>query len=482
MTKGLSRGVVSCLVAFLGLECMAWAQKGPKEVFAFPPLNKIDLPEIHEVTLTNQMKVFLVEDRDFPTVDYKLMVRTGTLHDPADKVGLAAMTASVLRTSGSENMPGDLMDKKLEMIGGSLTCDANEYTVKVDMSLLREHAELGLDLMANMLMHPAFDQNKIDLAKVQQRTAIARRNDEIYTLAIREFQKIIYGSQSPYARHPEYATVSAITRRDILDFFHRYFQPNNTQITVRGDFDWKEMVALLEKELAGWTARPVHVPPDPKVNYRYDFSVSYVEKLDAVQSIILIGHIGGLMNDPDYPVMQVLSPILSYERMFKKLSSEEGLYWAGGDYEFGYMHPGRFFVGATVKSESTVKVVRKMLDELKRITEQGVSDEELDLVRKFTLNGFVFEFDSKEQLVDRLALYKYFNFPKDFLETVMKKVEKVTKADVLRVARTHLHPDTVHILVVGNQAKFDAPLSVLGPVKTIDITIPQGEPAERNTK
>ena len=478
MTKGVSRGVVGCLVALLALECVASAQKSPKEVFAFPPLNKIDLPEIHEVTLTNQMKVFLVEDREYPTVDYKLMVRTGTVHDPADKAGLAAMTASVLLTGGSEHTPGDFMVKKLEMMGGSLTSDANEYTVRVDMSLLREHSELGLDLMAHMLMHPAFPQDKIDLAKVQQRTAISRRNDQTDTLAFREFQKVIYGSQSPYARHPEYATIDAITRLDIVNFFRRYFQPNNTQITVRGDFDWKHMVALLEKQLGGWTAQPVHVPPVTHVNYRYNFSVSYVERRDAVQSIIWIGHMGGLIDDPDYAVMQVLSPILSYERLFKRLSSEEGLYWAGGGYEFGYTHPGRFSIGATVKSESTVKVVKRMLAELKRITQEEVSDEELAIMKNFILNGFPFEFETKAQITDRQALYSYFNVSRNFLETVNDKVQRVSKADVLRVAQTHLHPDAVRILVVGNQADFDEPLAVLGPVNIVDISIPSEKGGE----
>lgn len=248
-------------------------------------------------------------------------------------------------------------------------------------------------------------------------------------------------------------------------------------MTVLGDFEWEEMAALLDKKLGEWRAHTVHVPTAPKVETQYDFLVNYINKPDTNQSYIRIGHMGGLMNDPDYPALRIMSDVLSMERMFRKLNKQEGLYWAGGDYGFWYTRPGTFFVGSMPKSESTVRVLRTMLGELKHMREFGVSDHELELYKKYALNGFVFESESKAQIVGRLSQYNYFKFPRNFLETVMARMEKVTKADVLRAIRTHLHPDKVRILVVGNQAKFDEPLSVLGKVNTIDISIPADKPA-----
>jgi zinc protease len=159
--------------------------------------------------------------------------------------------------------------------------------------------------------------------------------------------------------------------------------------------------------------------------------------------------------------------------MFKRVRTDEGLaYSVWGDYGASYVYPGTFSCGVQTKSQSTVYAIDIMLKELKKITEQEVSDEELAKAKDGYLNSYVFNFESKSQIVNRLMTYAYYGYPLDFSEKLKAGVEKVTKADVLRVAKKYLQPDKVQILVVGKKEDFDKPLSLLGSVNVIEIAIP----------
>jgi zinc protease len=178
------------------------------------------------------------------------------------------------------------------------------------------------------------------------------------------------------------------------------------------------------------------------------------------------------MSDPDYFTLEVMNRALS-DRVFKNVRSREGLaYAAYGSYGSEFDHPGTFIVLCQTKSEATVYATRAMMKEVSKITESEITDEELALAKEGFLNSFVFNFESKGEIVERLMTYEYFGYPADFLQKTKASVEKVTKADILRVARKHLHPDKVQILAVGRPDDFDEPLSVLGTVSEIDITIP----------
>lgn len=459
------------------------AQKSPKDKFIFAPLNPIKMPKVETVVLKNGLKLFLVEDHEYPTIDMRAMVRIGSVFEPSSKIGLASITGQVLRTGGTASITGDEIDKELETLAATVSTGIGQTSGYITVSVLKEDIDRALEILADILINPAFAEDKIKLAKIQQRTAIARRNDDIGQISNREFEKLIYGKDSLYARHPEYATIAAVTRDDIVNFYKKYFYPDNTTMAVWGDFNAKEMVAKVEKTLGNWKAVRVKVPPLPTVDYEYKYTVNFIDKPDVNQSNIMLGHIGGLLSNPDYPALSVMNSILSFERMFKKIRTDEGLaYSVWGSYRSGYQVQGVFSSGAQTKSESTVYAIELMLKELKRMKEEEVSDEELAKAKDQYLNSFVFNFASKAQIVNRLMTYDFFDYPLNFMEKVKKGVEKVTKKDVLRVAQKYLRPDKVQILVVGKQEDFDKPLSTLGKVNVIDIKIPPLKPKKKATK
>ncbi len=442
----------------------------------YPKLRDIQVPEVERVTLPNGMQLFLLEDHELPLIHVSAVIRTGSVYEPADKIGLAGLTGTVMRTGGTTSKTGDELDEQLEQIAATVETGIGRSSGSAFMSVLKDDVDTGLAILADVLMNPAFRQDKIDLAKISARTGIARRNDNPGGIASREYSKLIYGPGSVYARHAEYATIDSITRDDMVAFHRKFYHPNNTMMAVWGDFKTEQMVAKIKEAFKDWAKGDVEVPPAPEVKYEFQSTVNAVTKEDMNQSVIRFGHIGGVMSDPDYFALMVMNEILGSgftSRLFKNVRSRQGLaYSVGGAYSADFDHPGVFFVSCQTKLGSTVHAINAMVDEVRKITQEEVTDEELALAKDSFLNSFVFNFESRGQIVNRLMTYVYYGYPEDFLQKVKENVEKVTKADVLRVAKAHLRPDKVQILVVGKPAGFDQPLSTLGDVKMIDITIP----------
>jgi predicted Zn-dependent peptidase len=344
------------------------------------------------------------------------------------------------------------------------------------MSVLKDDVDTGLGVLADVLMNPAFRQEKIDLAKISARTGIARRNDNPGAIAGREYTKLIYGPESVYARHTEYATIDSITRDDLVAFHRRFYHPNNTMMAVWGDFETKQMAAKIQEVFKDWPRAEVDVPSVPKVEYDFRSTVNAVVKEDMNQGVIRLGHIGTVVSDPDYFALMVMNEILGggfTSRLFKNVRSRQGLaYSVGGAYGADFDHPGMFSLSCQTKLQSTVHAIKAILEEVRKMTQEEVTDEELALAKDAFLNSFIFNFESRGQIVSRLMTYIYYGYPEDFLQKTKENVEKVTKADVLRVAKAHLRPGQVQILVVGKPDQLDQPLSTLGEVKTIDVTIP----------
>ena len=449
------------------------AQKNPKDTFAFPRLNPLKIPPVTQMILKNGIRLFLIEDHRFPTIDMQGLFFASSAFEPAAKAGLAGLTGTVLRTGGTQRLSGDQIDRELETMAAAIETSIGSENGSITVSMLKENLDTVLPIMADILRRPLFAQEKIDLAKIEARTGISRRNDDVGQIAEREFTKLIYGDRSPYARQVEYATIDAIGREDIVAFYKTYFHPDNMWLAVWGDFDSKQIIRKIESALGDWPAAGLKLPALPEVGYDFKPTVNYIEKTDVNQSNIMVGHIGGLLSGPDYAALSVMNRILSFDRMFKRIRTDEGLaYSVWGYYGAGYKVPGVFSAGAQTKSESTAKAIGIMLDEMKRIRSAEVSDMELKRAKDQFMNSYVFQFDSRAKIIRNILTYAYYGYPLDYSEQIFKKIETVTKADILQAAQKHLRPEQVQILVVGKQADFDKPLSTFGTVNAIDIAIP----------
>ena len=299
----------------------------------FPPLNQIAIPNVERVTLDNGMRLYILEDPSLPVVRASVRVNCGAYLEPPSKLGLAQICGQVLRTGGTAKWTGDQIDAALEAVGASVETGIGTTSGTASMFALSENLDLGLEVLAEVLRRPSFSQEKIDLAKVGLRSNISRRNDDPFGIGIREFLKVVYGAESPYARVPEYATVDAVTQDDLKLFHLAFFHPENMQIAIWGDINKDDIVAKVNQYFGDWAKGNVPVPQPPKVDYKYESRIYFVNKEDVNQTNILIGHIGGYMTDPDYPALIVMNNVLGgsfASRLFNNVRSKEGLAYAVG--------------------------------------------------------------------------------------------------------------------------------------------------------
>lgn len=456
------------------------AQNKPHEGLVYPPLNQPQPPVPDRFELDNGMIVYLLEDHELPIIDISVQIRTGSLYEPADKVGLASITGAVMRTGGTTSKTGDELDEILENLAASVETGIGNDSGSASVSVLKEDLDTGLSILADILMNPAFREDKIELEKVQHRSGIARRNDDPGGITRQEFRKLIYGTDSPYARTTEYDTINSITRDDLVAFYQKFFRPNNIILGVLGDFDSETMLAKIQEAFKGWEPTEINIPEKPKVPETYGKIIALVNKDDVNQTNIRMGHIGWLRKNEDYPALVVMSQILGIgfsSRLINSIRVEKGLaYSVGNNYGAGYDVPGVFLIACGTKSEATVTAIEAILVEVEKMRSEEVTDEELKQAIDGFMNSSVFDYDTKGEILSRALRYEYYDYPQDFVEQLMAGIRVVTKADVKRVAAEYLHPDKFTLIAVGKASDFDKPLSTLGDVTEVDITIPSPSP------
>jgi predicted Zn-dependent peptidase len=450
--------------------------KKPHEGLVYPPLNQPQPPVPQRFELDNGMIVYLLEDHELPIIDIALRIRTGSIYEPADKIGLANITGSVMRTGGTESKTGDELDEILENLAASVEVGIGGDSGSASMSVLKEDLDTGLSILADVLMNPAFREDKIELEKLQHRSGIARRNDDAGDITAREFMKLIYGADSPYARTTEYDTINSITRDDLMAFHKKYFRPNNVIVGVLGDFNSQEMLAKLKEVFKDWEPAKIDFPAKPEIPEDVPAKIALVTKDDVNQTNIRMGHMGWLRKNEDYPALVVMCEILGVgfnSRLVSSLRVEKGLaYVVGNNYGAGYDIPGVYLIACGTKSESTLAAIEAILEEVEKMRAEEITDEELERAIDGFMNSSVFDYDTRSEILGRALRYDYYDYPQDFVEQLMAGIREVTKADVKRVANEYLHPDRFTLLAVGKAGDFDKPLSAMGEVTEIDITIP----------
>jgi zinc protease len=455
------------------------AARQPWERIKIPELNTFAMPEYQRHELPNGMVLYLAEDHFLPLVQLSAQITVGAIYEPADKIGLAGMTGSILRTGGAGERTGDEIDELSEARGLQLSTWIGQSTGGAYLSCLAEDLDLGLDLLADILRRPHFAEDKIGLAKQEQRAAISRRNDEPMAIAMREAPKVLYGSDHPLARHPEYDTIDAITREDLQAFHAAYFHPDRMYLVVIGAFETGSMIARVERAFADWPRSTAPLPPDPSIPL-LPRTVNVAAKSGLTQATVLLGHRGIRNDDPDYAAVRVAAEILGggfNSRLFKEIRSNRGLAYAvGAGAGTGWRFPGTFMAYTMTRNEDVESAAQAILAEIERMLAEPVSREELEFARDRILNSEIFDYDSKRKILDRLVTFEMYGYDPDFLKHYQETVRALTPADIQAAVQRVWRPESLTFLIVGTPEKFDGDFSRFGPVNEIDITIPAPTP------
>jgi zinc protease len=481
---GFFWAIVFAAVVLIGGSGQLWAQAQPSSQQPWQQIPIPKLPAFHpaqpnRIELPNGMVIFLQEDHELPIIDGTARIRGGERSAPATKTGLMDVYGEAWRTGGTKTQTGDQLDDFLEQRAAKVETGGGIDSTSVSWSCLKGDFDDVFRVFEDLLKNPEFRADKIEIAQKGMYDAISRRNDDPAQIAGREAAKLAYGANNPYARSPEYATVAAIKRQDLVEWHGRHVHPNNIILGVVGDFDSAKMEARLREAFATWpkgaAASDPEIKPDPAKPGYYE-----VDKTDVNQSNIQLVALGITRKNPDYYATSVFNEAFGggfSSRLFNDIRTTKGLAYAvGGGVGAGWDHPGILRMMVRTKSITTVESIQAIDDELDALPKRPIDDAEIKRAKDAILNSFVFRFDSPEKVLQEKMAYEFYGYPLDFLENFQKEIEKVTKEDVARVAAKYIHRDQMAVLVVGNTKEFDKPLSSLGTAKKLDITIPPPPP------
>ena len=459
---------------FLGIFILSGCATTPKTVdprtLSFAPLQFV-IPKSERVTLKNGMILYLLEDHELPLVNMTSYIKTGSIYEPPDMTGLAGLTGTLIRGGGTTTIKPDALDAELEFMASGIESGISDDSGSLSMSTLAKNLDRTLALYADVLINPGFDQSRVELTRKNTIDAIRRQNDDPKGIASRELIRALYANH-PLGRVATIESVNRISRDDMLAFHKRYFRPQGMILAISGDFSSKDLVAKLEQLFGKWQPEEQHTPtvsqPDPSPKQQ-----TLLARKQVSQSVIRMGHLGLDKNNPDQYSVRVMDYILGggfTSRLTQEIRSNQGLaYHAGSRFDIGRRFPGTFIAETETKSATTAKAITLMRNIIAGMTKEAVSDEELNQAKESIINSFIFGFARADSIVTQQARLEYYGFPERYLENFRDNIAKVSRDDVLRVARKYLHPEALTIMVVGDDSKFDQPLSVFGEVKEIKL-------------
>ena len=405
--------------------------------------------------LSNGAMAFLVEDHEFPLINLSVMIRTGDYLEPAGKTGLAQLTGAQMRSGGTKSKPAAAFDEEAAFLAAQISSGIGDISGHASLNCLSKDIDSGLALFVDMLRNPAFAEDRLKLAKNQMLQSLARRNDNTSSIERREYQRLLRGDKHFTTAEVTKASLEAIARQDLVEFHDRYYYPSNFVLAVSGDFDTKQMVAKLEKAFAEWPNHDARIPDPPKPEFTPVPGLYMVDKKDANQGRVHMGHLGVTISNPDHIALGIMNGILGgngfSSRILERVRSDEGLaYSADSTFQAGTYYEGTFSVSFQSKSPSVAQAITIVNEEIERLRATKVGAEELSTAIGHAVEALPLRFASPGLKAAQFAGDYYSKLPEDYWQKYSERVKAVTADEVQRVARKYLHPDKLVILAVGD--------------------------------
>jgi len=464
-----------CLFTLLFLAACAQPSAVPQvrpDQLSFPPLH-FNFPTVEKQQLANGIKLYLKEDHELPLVELTLLIGGGSIHDPLGKTGLSQLFAAALESGGAGDLSPAELETELEAMAADLSVTSSAYSYEIDLSLQQRDLQRGIEILADLLRRPRFDDARLELSRKQMLDGIRRQNDDPGSIAGRLLAKAVFPGH-PFGASPQIPVVEKLSRADLLALHRRYFHPDNLWLAVSGDVKKDELIRLLQRNLGDWPAGKTPELSLPSLPAAPAGRILVADKA-IPQTTILMGHQGINKDNPDMYALRVADYILGgggfNSRMMREIRSDRGLAYSVYSYfQVGRLLPGQFIAGSETKTESTVKVVTLMRRLIQQMIDEPVSAAELELAKQSLINSFIFAFADIHSVVSRRVRLDYYHYPEHYMEDYQDKIAAVTVADVQRVAHQYLHPEQLQMVLVGDSREFLDALRKLGlPVEMVQL-------------
>jgi predicted Zn-dependent peptidase len=467
----MKRCLLIAVLPLLALSSAAGAEVKHPRLLKFPEL-EFQLPKTERVELRNGMVLHILENHELPVVSISAMVRIGSASEPEEMAGLGGLTGSVWRSGGTTALSPDELDERLEFIAASIETGIERRSGSISMSILKKDLDEGLELFADLIKNPAFDEKRFEVAKKRMLEGIKRENDSPSEIARREFTRLLLPNH-PFGHIPTAETVSRIERSDCENFYKDHVGPENFIIGISGDFDSKIIMARFAELFEDFKPAKKKLPEVPPVPDEIKPGVYLVDK-ELQQTVFRSGHLGISRKNPDYYSARVMNFILGgggfTSRLMQEIRSTRGLAYSVWSYLFGGdSDRGVFLTGGETKAASSYEFISATRDIIRRMIEKGVTDKELTLAKESIVNRFIFGFDRDSKIVSKYLWIEYNDLPRDYLDNFRDNIRKVTRSDAKKAARKYLHPDEMIILAVGDKSAIGEDLAKVGPVTTITL-------------
>ena len=412
----------------------------------------------HRVVLKNGIVAYIIEDRALPLISVQAIVRAGAWLEPASKEGLARLTGAQMRAGGTKSLTAEQFDERADFLAAQIGSSMGETSSSASLNCLADNLDDSLKLFVEMLREPRFQEDRLKLAKDQILQDKKKRNDESADIEGREFSVLLYGDDHVSNKFSTEASIRSLTSADLKAFHDMYYYPANMILAVSGSFTKADMVKKLEEAFSGWPSpkRVVGLVPPGIKSAAPGF---YRIQKDVNQGRVSVGLPTVMRTSPDIYALEIMNEILGgsgfTSRITKTVRSNEGLaYSAGSGISFGNFYPGRFRAAYQSKSSTVAYALQLVFDEIRKIRETQVTDEELVTIKNNIIQTFPSNFESKAQQAGTFAADEYSKRDPLFWTTYRDKIQAVTAADIQRVAKQYLVPEKMITLVVGNQAEI----------------------------
>lgn len=409
----------------------------------------------------NGITVLVVEQPAIPIVHLQATIRAGASQDPAEKAGLANLVASLL-DEGTTSRTATQIAEQIEFVGGTLATRTEPDYSSASLRVLKKDLARGAELLADILLHPAFPEREVERVRRQVLGQIMGEQDEPETIASKTFHSLVFDGH-PY-RWPVVGTettLPGIARQDLVDFYRREYLPNQTILVLVGDITVGEAKSLVATHFGGWAqgAPPAQQAGAPKPLVK---TIARLIDKDLTQTTIMLGHVGIDRANPDFYAVTVMNYILGAggfsSRLMDSVRDNQGLaYGIHSAYEANRM-PGAFLVSLQTRNATAAQALTSVIKEIQLIRQQPVTDQELSEAKAYLIGSFPLRFDTTAKLGEVLSLVELHGLGLTYFTDYARRVREVTQADVLRVARQYLHPDQYALVVVGKQSEAKIPL------------------------
>ena len=470
-TNNIPRRVITLWASALLLVSFVSAQHPDRSKFPEPgPPPTLTVAPIQKATLSNGIKIFVLEKHNVPLVQMNVLIRAGSAMESRDKIGLAAVTAAMLKEGAGGKTSLELADA-IDYLGARINTTAGMHTSTITLHTPLPKFDDALTLLADIALRPSFPSEELERMRKERLNSLFQMHDQPNAIASVAAARLVFGEKHQYGRGTfgTEKSIRSFSVDDVKAFYGTYYNAANAAFIVVGDVTTKDVVAKLERAFGMWPQGEqamVDVAEAKQVKGR---TIYLIDKPDAPQSVITFSRVGVERATPDYFPMLVMNTIFGgyfSSRLNMNLREKHGYTYGARSYFDFRPSPGPFTASSSVQTAVTDSAVTEFMKELRGILEKTPADE-LARAKNYLALGYAGRFETVAQIASQIGELVAYNLPDDYFNTYISRVLAVTAEDVQRVAAKYIDPENIAIVVVGDRKQVEKGMSnlKLGKVK-----------------